>query len=158
MQFLPDRLPWYLAGPMIGMLVVLTYAIANQRMGVTGSYVEVAALARGQASRNRWRVWFFAGLGAGSVMAVLLRGGSLSFNLGYGVLGAVLPLGVLVPVLFAGGLLMGYGARWGGGCTSGHGISGTASRSPASFAATATFMATAIAVTLAVHWATGGAL
>lgn len=158
MELLPDRLPWYLAGPVLGMLVVLTYAIANQRMGVTGSYVEVGALIRGHASPNRWRVWFFVGLGAGSVLAVLLRDGTLFFNLGYGVLGAVLPLGVLVPVLFAGGLLMGYGARWGGGCTSGHGISGTSSRSPASFAATATFMATAIAVTLAVHWATGGAL
>ncbi len=28
-------------------------------------------------------------------------------------------------VALAGGLLMGFGARWAGGCTSGHGISGT---------------------------------
>lgn len=157
MHLLPDRLPWYLAGPMLGLLVVLMYAIANQRLGVTGSYVEVAALLRGQVSRSRWRVWFFVGLGAGAVLAGLLRDG-LSFSLGYGALGAVLPFGLLVPVLFAGGLLMGYGARWSGGCTSGHGTSGTSSLSPASFAATATFMATAIAVTLLVHLVTGGAL
>jgi len=26
---------------------------------------------------------------------------------------------------FIGGIVLGFGARWGGGCTSGHGISGT---------------------------------
>ena len=53
----------------------------------------------------------------------MLRGGPV-FSLEYGVLGLAAPLAILVPALFAGGVLIGYGARWAGGCTSGHGIAG----------------------------------
>jgi uncharacterized membrane protein YedE/YeeE len=54
---------------------------------------------------------------------------------------------VSVPIppaqLFAGGLLVGYGARLSKGCTSGHGICGLASLSRPSFVAVCTFLATA---------------
>ena len=70
----------------------------------------------------------------------------------------MVPLPALIPILFAAGVLMGYGARWAGGCTSGHGVCGTSVLSPGSIAATATFMATAIAVTFILHILTGGAL
>lgn len=46
-----------------------------------------------------------------------------------------------VPLLIAGGLLVGFGTRFGNGCTSGHGVCGMARLSPRSIAATATFMA-----------------
>ena len=104
-----------------------------------------------------WRVWFIAGLILGSLVLSLLRGGQ-SFSLEYGALSRFLPLGVLIPVLFFGGLTMGFGARWAGGCTSGHGLASTASRSPASFVATISFLATAILITFAIHFATGGRL
>jgi uncharacterized membrane protein YedE/YeeE len=39
----------------------------------------------------------------------------------------------------AGGVLMGFGARWAGGCTSGHGISGTLQLAVSSWLATACF-------------------
>jgi hypothetical protein len=74
------------------------------------------------------------------------------------VLGAALPLVLLVPVLFTGGVLIGYGVRWAGGCTSGHGLAGSSAFSVSSFAATATFMATAIAVSFLLNWALGGVL
>jgi uncharacterized protein len=45
--------------------------------------------------------------------------------------------------LFAGGLLVGYGARLSRGCTSGHGICGVASLGLPSVLAVLTFMATA---------------
>ncbi|MCX6022733.1 MAG: YeeE/YedE thiosulfate transporter family protein [Chloroflexi bacterium] len=157
MDILPDRLPWFVVGPSIGLLVVALYALANQRLGVTGSYVQIMGAAQGRPFVERWRIWFFGGLAAGSFIAALLRGGP-SIGLGYGALALVAPLGVLVPLLFVGGMLMGYGARWSGGCTSGHGIGGTSSLSPASFAATAAFMATAIGVTFLLHVVTGGAL
>ena len=54
------------------------------------------------------------------------------------------------PVLFAAGILIGYGAKLAGGCTSGNGLCGTSLGSPASLAATATFMGTAVATTLAL--------
>lgn len=57
-----------------------------------------------------------------------------------------------VPLLVAGGLLVGFGAVLGGGCTSGHGVCGTARLSPRSMAATAIFMTCgACAVFIARH-------
>ena len=50
-----------------------------------------------------------------------------------------------VPLLVAGGLLVGFGTRLGNGCTSGHGVCGLARLSPRSLAAVATFMAAGIA-------------
>jgi uncharacterized protein len=43
--------------------------------------------------------------------------------------------------LVAGGLLVGFGTRFGAGCTSGHGVCGLARLSPRSLAATLAFMA-----------------
>lgn len=154
---LPDRLPWYVAGPAIGLLVVALYALANKRLGVTQSYVQLSKVILGRPGVEAWRLWWFGGMALGAVVATLLRGGG-AVHAEYGALGALLPAAVLVPLLFLGGALMGYGARWAGGCTSGHGISGNAGLSPASLVATATFMATAVAVTFALHVLTGGAL
>ena len=47
-----------------------------------------------------------------------------------------------------GGLLIGFGARLGGGCTSGHGICGMASLSGGSILMVCTFLSTAIATAL----------
>lgn len=157
MDVLPDRLAWYIAGPAIGLCVVALYALINERMGVTTSYQVMAQVVARRPVREMWRVWFFLGLVGGSFLAVLLQGGP-NLSSGYGALGAVLPIAILVPVLFIGGLLSGFGARWSGGCTSGHGISGTSSLSAASIAATMTFMATAVAVTFAIHLISGGDL
>lgn len=157
MPVLAERLPWFVAGPAIGLLVVALYALANKRLGVTQSYVQVYRLLRGQPGVETWRLWWFAGMAAGAVLAGLLQGG-ITVQEGYGALGALVPAVALVPLLFVGGAVMGFGARWSGGCTSGHGISGNSGLSPASFAATATFMGTAVAVTFAIHLLTGGAL
>jgi len=157
MDLLPDRLPWFIVGPAIGLLVVALYALANKRLGVTQSYAQLGNAVRGLGISEPWRLWWFGGMAAGALVAGLLRDGP-QVSVGYGALGALLPVGVLVPLLFAGGALMGFGARWAGGCTSGHGISGNAGLSPASFVATATFMATAIVVTFAINFLTGGAL
>ena len=47
-----------------------------------------------------------------------------------------------------GGVLIGFGARLGGGCTSGHGICGMASLSPGSMLMVCTFLGTAIATAM----------
>ena len=153
----PDRLPWFLAGPAIGLLVVALYALANRRLGMTQSYVQLAGAVRGRPITDEWRLWLFAGVALGGLVAGLF-GRGIDFNLGYGALGELIPLWVLVPLLVVGGALMGFGARWAGGCTSGHGISGNSGLSLGSFVATASFMATAVIVTFAIHLVTGGAL
>jgi uncharacterized membrane protein YedE/YeeE len=150
------RLQWFIAGPLIGLIVVAMYAIWNEPLGVSGFYVHVARLVRRRPDTDMLRVWLFAGIVAGSVLGALLQGSTRAT--GYGVLGAVLPLALLVPVLFIGGVLIGYGVRWAGGCTSGHGLAGSSAISVASFTATATLMATAIAVSFLLNWLLGGVL
>ena len=157
MELLPDRLAWYIAGPIIGLLVVALYAVANKHLGVTTSYLQVMTFVRSPRMAEMWRVWFFGGLVVGSLLAALLRGGP-SPNLNYGALADLLPIAAIVPVLFVGGTLMGFGARWSGGCTSGHGIAGAAVLSRGALIGIVTIMATAIGLTLIVHLITGGAL
>jgi uncharacterized protein len=154
---MPDRLPWFIGGPLLGVLVVLLYAVANKHLGISSAYLQVTTLLRHRYAPEMWRVWLFTGLILGAIVATALRG-DLSFSLAYGALGLALPLAILVPVLFMGGLLMGYGARWAGGCTSGHGLTGTSVRSAGSFVSVIVFMLSAVAVTMVLVWIAGGAL
>jgi len=154
-HLLPAQLPWWVAGPGIGLCVVALYALANVKLGVSGGWLQLVLLAQRRRVTESWRLWFTGGVVGGAILAAFLGTGHVS---GYGRLSAVLPAPVLAGVLLVVGLLIGYGARWAGGCTSGHGISGCAAGSPESLAATSTFFGVAIAVTFAVHLLTGGAV
>lgn len=156
LHLLPDPVPWYIVGPLFGLCVVALYALTNKHLGISGSYVQLLDGARGRGIEV-WRLWFLGGLLAGGVVASIL-GTDHQTGLAYGRLGHLLPLTALIPVLLAGSLVLGFGARWAGACTSGHGISGSSTRSPGSMVAVATFMVTAIAATFALHIATAGAL
>jgi uncharacterized membrane protein YedE/YeeE len=62
-----------------------------------------------------------------------------------------------LPVLAVAGLLVGFGARLGGGCTSGHGVVGISRLSRASLIATVTFiLAGALTVFVARALSAGG--
>jgi len=61
-----------------------------------------------------------------------------------------------LPLMAFAGLLVGFGAGFGGGCTSGHGVCGLSRLSSRSIAATATFMAVAIGVVFVVRHVIGG--
>jgi len=154
-QVLPEQLPWWVAGPAIGLCVVALYGLANVKLGVSGGWLQVVLVAQRRPVTEPWRLWFTGGLVGGALLAAALGAGRA---VGYGNLSAVMSPGLLVGLLLLVGVAIGYGARWAGGCTSGHGISGCSAGSPESFAATATFFGVAIAVTFAVHLLTGGAV
>jgi hypothetical protein len=155
LQVIPDQLPWWVAGPGVGLCVVALYALAGVKLGVSGGWLQLVHALQGRPLTEPWRVWFLGGLVGGAVLAAALGTGQVD---GYGALSGALPAPLLVPVLLGCGGLIGYGARWAGGCTSGHGISGCSAGSPDSFAATATFFSVATAVTFAVHLLSGGAV
>ncbi len=157
MPLLPDRVPWYIVGPLMGLTVVALFAIANKPLGATRAYGETFRLAARRKVTEAWRVWLFAGMAAGALLVSFLRGGP-SLTLDYGLLGTLVPVALLIPILFGAGVAMGFGARWSGGCTSGHGIRGMSALSPASIAATMTFMAVAVSLTFFLHAVTGGSL
>jgi uncharacterized membrane protein YedE/YeeE len=146
---LHQQLPWFVAGPVLGLCVVAVRLLFNARLGATGGFSElVGQLSRGTA-RFDWRGWFAIGIFIGGFVFALAAGGP-DFH-GYGWLTEAFTGSTriwIAPILVVAGVLIGFGAKLAGGCTSGNGLSGTAALSPASVAATATFFATAIVVTL----------
>lgn len=108
---------------------------------------------------------------SGLMASGLQLGGSgpRTLSLGFlgGLLGGALLAGALIrrpdvivtdslPLLIVGGLLVGFGTRWGSGCTSGHGVCGIARLSPRSLAATALFMGTAALTVFVTRHLIGG--
>ena len=130
------QLPWWVAGPGVGLCVVALYGLINARLGVSGAWLATIAPAEGWKPEP-WRRTFLLALAGGCVVAALL-GPPVRVH-GYGRLSEVLPPIALIPVLLLVGVALGYGSRWAGGCTSGHGMSGCAAASPDSVAVTATF-------------------
>ncbi len=61
-----------------------------------------------------------------------------------------------VGLMTAAGLVVGFGAAYGGGCTSGHGVCGVARLSLRSLIATAIFMGTAFATVFMMRHVLGG--
>jgi uncharacterized membrane protein YedE/YeeE len=147
-----DQLPWYVAGPVLGLCVVACRLLFNARLGATGGFSEILGrVARGSV-RFDWRGWFAIGIALGGTLFALIAGGP-DFH-GYGWLtDAFHGSGrIAIPfILLGAGVLIGYGAKAAGGCTSGNGLSGNALVSPASLAATATFFGTAIAVSFLIE-------
>jgi uncharacterized protein len=156
LKLFPAQLPWWLAGPGMGLCVVALYGLANRRLGVSGAWLAAVVAPVERRRGERWRVEFLVALVVGALVFGLA--GSATRPTGYPVLSATLPGWGLVLLLAGGGLALGYGARWAGGCTSGHGLSGCAAGSPDSLAATGTFFAVAVAVTFAAQALSGGAL
>lgn len=156
LDVLPQQLPWWVAGPGLGLCVVALHALANVRLGVSGGFLQLLLVVQRRPVDQPWRLWFTGGLVVGAALASVL-GTGVALH-GYGQLSQELPVWALVVVLLLVGLLIGYGARWAGGCTSGHGISGCSAGSPESLVATATFFGVAVGISLLVHALTGGRL
>jgi len=140
---LHPQLPWFLAGPLLGLCVVAGRWLFNARLGVTGGYSSIVTSVR-DSTRLDWRAWFVIGVLLGGTVFALAAGGP-DFH-GYGWLTRNLGDVAVGAILLGSGVLIGYGAKLAGGCTSGNGLSGTSMLSPASLAATGTFFATAIVV------------
>jgi uncharacterized membrane protein YedE/YeeE len=138
------RLPWYVAGPLVGLLIIALRAAVNRPFGALGGYIDLAEH-RASFAQLGFRAFLLFGLLVGGAVYALAAG-TLGAPVAYGTSGGLLPgdLGSQTLLLVGAGLIMGYGARTAGGCTSGHGMSGMSLISPASLVATATFFATAV--------------
>jgi len=124
-----------IGGLLIGLSAVLLLLLTGRAAGISGIF---GGLLRFQANDRGWRIAFIAGL----IMVPVIAG-----LIGHRMAPPQLPASWAVIVV--AGLLVGFGARLGGGCTSGHGICGIGRLSVRSFVATIVFMLTAI-VTVAV--------
>jgi uncharacterized membrane protein YedE/YeeE len=147
---LDSTLPWWIAGPALGLVIVSLLGLANKRFGMLGGVTDlVEGSSEGHALRS-WRTLLVLGVVLGGLAFALLAG-SPDAGGSYSWLDAHLTLGGEVGLLFAAGLLIGIGARTAGGCTSGHGLTGAALLSPASLASIMTIMSTAVGTTLVLE-------
>jgi uncharacterized membrane protein YedE/YeeE len=136
---------WYpLGGGLaIGLSAGLYLLFDGRVAGISGMAASALGLSRA-GSRGLAGV-FLAGLLIGTAIAMhWLRHPTLQIT-------------SALPALIAGGLLVGYGTRLGGGCTSGHGVCGLARLSPRSLVATATFMIVAAVTVFCLRHVVGGA-
>ena len=149
MPTLDTTLPWWIAGPVLGLVIVSLLALANKRFGVLGGVTDlVQGSTEGRGLRS-WRALLVVGIVLGG-LAYTLTADALDAGTAYSPLDKHLSLGGEAAVLFGAGLLIGVGARTACGSTSGHGLTGSALASPASLVSIMTIMATAIATTLAL--------
>ena len=131
--------PWsaLAGGALIGLAAAMFALLAGRIAGVSGIAGGLLRPARGDIG---WRVAFIAGLVLAPILYALV------------IATPVVRIESSTPLLIAGGVLVGWGSRYGSGCTSGHGVCGLSRFSARSLAATLTFMAAAFAtVFLARH-------
>lgn len=144
--------PWFVSGPLIGLMVPLLLLAAGKPLGISGSFQSLCDLARprkmgsagsgfpaSSASRlgkEGWKLVFGVGILMGGFAAVhwLSSSPSALFPEGFRTAAGVLQL-------MLGGFLVGFGSRYAGGCTSGHAIFGLSSFQPASLVAVLGFFA-----------------
>jgi uncharacterized membrane protein YedE/YeeE len=147
---LESTLPWWVAGPVLGLVIVSLLGLANKRFGVLGGVTDlVQGSSEGRGLRS-WRALLVVGIVLGGLAYTLLAGAPDAGS-AYSWLDVHLSVSGEVAVLFGAGLLIGVGARTAGGCTSGHGLTGSALASPASVVSMMTIMATAVATTFVLE-------
>ncbi|HIG40980.1 MAG: YeeE/YedE family protein [bacterium] len=130
-----------LGGLMIGTSAALMLWLLGRITGISGIFWNaISDSLNHQFSGTAWRWFFIAGLVAGTLLAHQI----FAFPVP-----APRDAGPVLTIL--GGLLVGFGTRFGSGCTSGHGICGIGRLSSRSLAATCCFMASGIATTFVVR-------
>jgi len=161
---------WYVAGPLIGLMVPAVLALGNHRFGMSPALRHIcAATVPGTLTffnydwkrAGLWNLTLTAGVILGAIIAaqvltipdVAISDATRAQLTSLGIrdfTGLVpneifswsnlLTVRTLVSVV-VGGFLVGFGTAWAGGCTSGHGITGMASLERASFIAVVGFFA-----------------
>lgn len=147
---LESTLPWWIAGPILGLVIVSLLGLANKRFGVLGGVTDLVHGSSEGRGLGSWRVLLLIGIVLGGLAYTLLAGGPDAGST-YSWLDTHLSLGGELALLFGAGLLIGVGARTAGGCTSGHGLTGSALVSPASILSMMTIMATAVSTTFVLE-------
>jgi uncharacterized membrane protein YedE/YeeE len=165
---MPHPLPWYIAGPLIGLVVPALLLAGNKAFGVSASFRHVCAavapcgiefFAHDWKRVGLWNLTFLSGIFAGATMAGWLAPPD-AIHLSPGAIADLRQLGLhdftgLAPreifslaalvtfrgftCIVIGGFLVGFGTAYAGGCTSGHAIAGLADRQLASLVAVCGF-------------------
>ena len=154
LEWLSQPWPWYVAGPLIGLMVPLLLLLDNRTFGLSSSFQHVcAAVLPGRSTyfaydwkgTGKWNLALALGTLVGGFLAATLLADPEPLAVAERTRADLEALGLaaaqgLVPgeifswsslltvpglvILVGGGFLVGFGARYAGGCTSGHAIFG----------------------------------
>jgi len=126
-----------LGGILIGTASGLIFLLLGRIAGITG------IITGSWPAPRRWWTWraaFLAGLVLAGAVGARLAPDRVTGS------AASLPLALVA------GLLVGFGARYGGGCTSGHGVCGVGRAQSDSIVATMTFVVFGILTASLIRW------
>lgn len=168
-EIIKEPWPWYVAGPLIGLIVPALLILGNKSFGISSSLRHICAAClpanisffKYDWKKEMWNLFFVFGIFLGGVIAanVLSNPEPIVINLklatelaGYGIKN----YSNLVPedlmnwsslltvrgfvIMVIGGFMVGFGTRYAGGCTSGHAIMGLSNLQWPSLVATICFM------------------
>jgi uncharacterized membrane protein YedE/YeeE len=170
MNFLSQPWPWYVAGPLIGLMIPLLLIMGNKRFGLSSNLRHIcAACIPGKSDffkydwkAQKWNLVFAFGLLCGGIICYLLLHNPNEMILHPDLKKEMAAYGItdsnhLVPqdlfnwntllslkgfiLMVGGGFLVGFGTRYADGCTSGHAIMGISNLEWPSIVATICFMA-----------------
>lgn len=162
--------PWYIAGPLIGMMVPVLLIMGNKTFGLSSSLRHICAICipskipffRYDWKKEAWNLFFAGGIIVGGFIAGTLLLNTQPVQVNPKLVSELFQYGVtdyhsLVPrqlfnwqmlftmkgliLMIVGGFLVGFGTRYAGGCTSGHSIMGLSNLQVSSLIATVCFMA-----------------
>lgn len=163
LQALTNPWPWYVAGPLIGLMVPVMLLIGSRSFGISQNLEHICAITQPTVidvhffhydwKASAWSLAFTAGVILGGLLAgvvfrnpdaVALSGAAQEMFAAWG----LAPSKDLVPpelfdisrtwnaiILVVSGILIGFGTRYAAGCTSGHAITGLATLQPQSLSA-----------------------
>ncbi|MBK9284400.1 MAG: YeeE/YedE family protein [Sphingobacteriaceae bacterium] len=168
MKLLFEPWPWYIAGPLIGLMIPLLLILGNKSFGISSSFRHIcAACIPGNISffKYNWKseIWnlvFVGGVIIGSFIAGFIFSNPNPVDINPDTKTNLLNLGIqnfegLLPkdlfsfnalftvkgflFIVVGGFLVGFGTRYANGCTSGHTIMGISNLQLPSLIATICF-------------------
>jgi uncharacterized protein len=169
MEFLKQPWPWYIAGPLLGLIVPALLLAGNKTFGISSSLKHICAMCfpanisffKYDWKKETWNLFFAAGIVIGGFIATQFLNGQHAVNINPNTTALLKQQGIkdfsgLLPAdvfnfkqlltlrgfifVVAGGFMVGFGTRYAGGCTSGHSIMGIASLQWPSLLATCCFM------------------
>ncbi len=151
-EFLSQPWPWYVSGPLLGLMVPILLFVGNKHFGISSSFRHLCATFPLKAEYfnyrvrdHSWNLALVAGTIVGAIIAGTLLDGRQAPELSPAALSLFADWGIdnidgLQPafmfslsgfssapallLLILGGFLVGFGTRYANGCTSGHAIMG----------------------------------
>jgi uncharacterized protein len=169
-EWLKQPWPWYVAGPLIGLLVPLLLILGNKSFGISSSLRHICAACfpaevnffKYDWKKEMWNLFFVSGILLGGMIAARFLADPSPVQINAQLASDLTAHNItdysgLVPgqlfnwqsllsvrgfiMIVAGGFLVGFGTRYAGGCTSGHAIMGLSTLQWPSLVATCCFMA-----------------